>query len=527
MRHFNALVFSLLLLSTHAQSHRFGVGVLPLSPYALSYADGTVGLDGCVAVVYNYHDGISPQIAQVVTKLNPDGSLAWSTQLEHTISNAALDLKRVTITMDNSILLLGQSYSMQGNYYVLVKLSAEGEPVWSYTYDADLDNNFGDYGSSSVRSMPDGGASVCFGMLKKSTAMRVDQEGNVLWARSYVTDDEPTEKNPSFDHTVLPDGGMLLCEKAESDIFLVRVDPQGEVLWSQRYPNGAYNHTKCGIAVSTGGFLLGGFSDASAFLMRVDDNGAPEWMNTYTLDDPTLQQYMDGVGSIHELSDGGFLISPTTSSIAVAGFRVDAMGEPTMVKGLTSLSASSTEVLGIHSEEVIMAGVAHRFNADWTSDQTITVLRTGPELEPQCGSLVSALITTELISPFSPLTGCTVTLESVTRAPLDLGATVNAGTPIDLCALMVGVEEATARTTATLLPNLAEVGTALTMTGTTNMVARIERIGADGRLYTVVPTATASGTNTLDTQGWGTGVHTLRLLATDGSTTAVLRAVLH
>ena len=160
--------------------------------------------------------------------------------------------------------------------------------------------------------------------------LRLDQDGNVLWDRSFGGDG-PDELS-SLQET--SDGGFILGGSSRSgisgnksspavsgwDYWLVRLDQDGNKLWDKAFDHvGGDDHCNSLQQTSDGGFILGGSSAAppdplgSTFapdfwVLRLDSNGEKLW------DRPFGGSGDDTLYSLSQTRDGGFILGGTSDS---------------------------------------------------------------------------------------------------------------------------------------------------------------------------------------------------------------------
>jgi hypothetical protein len=486
-----------------------------------SYMDGAVAPDGSMAVLTGNLQITESQF--IITRLHPDGSVAWSRQVTTSVAGAWMEPRKVIFTSDGQILCFGLFFAQTGNQYFLSRLSGEGELLWSRSYAAGSEENAGDYGSSNLHATSDGGAALCLGMLKKTVAVRVDATGAVQWARSYVTSESPTEKNPGFDFAMMPDGGMLLTEKAEGDIFLVRTDAAGDLLWSQRYPNGLYNHPKMAIALTDGGYLVAGIAGLLPFAMRLDSYGGVIWAKQYTLD----EVYVEGFEQAVELEDGDFLLTPTANSIGLLGLRVSPLGAPvnaTMLPGTSSYA----DIMGQHNGEVLAGGVISGYDDLGNLISTYPVLRLPSTMDMACGTGTTYATAMDIPFPTAPTSGCTVQEETIGLVELITYATEQTASRGPLCAAVTGLHEVPPTELLTATPTLLSAGTPLFIDlGEGFMAGSIEHFISDGRSDRFFTFKAQQGRMEINTTNWVAGMHTVRVLDGNGAFIGTVRVLVH
>ncbi len=157
-------------------------------------------------------------------------------------------------------------------------------------------------------------------------AMKIDSAGIVLWAKTYTggfATNFSDIKNVST-------GGYIITGSSTSGgggALLVRIDNSGNLLWAKRYQypdipsgNASSEYGNAVIETSDGGFLVGGGVDyfwdgaaattvdtSSAMAFKTDANGTLIWNKVWTLTNPTKidKHYFNDVA---ESSDGYILV---------------------------------------------------------------------------------------------------------------------------------------------------------------------------------------------------------------------------
>lgn len=491
----------------------------PGGPGDFVYRDGAVDTDGTVALMMGSPDNTASQF--LLALVDSTGALRWTKLLNSAGAGEWMDPTKTTFASNGDLLCFGQHFSPSGSRYFQARITRAGEVVHATTYDADADENGGDYGFSDMQALPDGGSVMLFGMHNKSIAARTDADGTLLWARSFLTDDGPTTKNPGFSVDIRTDGSIVLSEKAENDIFLVCIDAAGVPNWSKRYPNGLYNHAKVVFNLSDGGLFVAGSADATPFAMRTDAYGGVIWFKRYDLDEVWIEGFERGV----ELESGEILLTPTENALGVVGVRISPMGEP--VEAILWNDASGySDLLGTHAGQVITSGTC--YSMELNSAATITLLRLEPDLGISCGSGTSGFTATDHTAQVSSMSGCTVADEPVRTASFTLNTAPMISTTADLCAAVTSIEDRTDGTVIRAYPSVLPAGETVHLTWSDGRtVSRVDHIGSDGRIEALrVNERRAAGLD-LPTTNWTSGVHTLRCWYVGQERSTDIRLVVH
>lgn len=192
----------------------------------------------------------------------------------------------------------------------IVKLNPDGSPAWEVTYDAP-----GLAGANNLIRTRDGGY-VFSGEGTSFMVVKIDAEGNVLWARDYG-DGGYTHLRvlEADDGRLLLTGATALEDPSTSNGRAVLLDPDGEVIWQKVYgrpgPNEFFTDAIQGY---NGNFIVAGSARGDYWLLELDRaTGNAIWQNTYGggaedtgLDvTPVLKRYYMVVGASDSFSDGG------------------------------------------------------------------------------------------------------------------------------------------------------------------------------------------------------------------------------
>ena len=239
-------------------------------------------------------------------------------------------------TRDEGYAILGYTSSSGagGEDLYLVRLSAEGQELWSQTYGGEAQDN-----GWSIHEI-EGGDFMLFGFTHSSGAggldfylIRTDPDGQVLWEATYGGEDD------EYGWALSPtdDGGFVLAGQTESygsgdiDGYLIKVDDSGELQWSQTYGGPDEDRLFSIDLCDDGGFILTGTSGQSStsrdvYLVRTDAQGELLWESRIGAD-------ADDVGhDVRQLVDGTFAVAGYTMNYGAERYdamllRVDENGE--------------------------------------------------------------------------------------------------------------------------------------------------------------------------------------------------------
>ncbi len=218
-----------------------------------------------------------------------------------------------------------ESYGAGQKDFWLVKVDPEGNQQWSKTF-----GGRGDDEAKCVQQTSDGGY-VIVGYTESYGAggadfwlVKVDSEGNQQWSKTFGGRGD--DKAKCVQQT--SDGGYVIVGYTESygaggaDFWLVKVDSEGNQQWSKTFggadDDGAYSvqQTTDGSYIMAGSTLSYGAGQEDFWLVKVDADGNEQWNRTFggVKDDLAW--------SVHQTSDGGYIIAGYTSSYGAGSIDI-------------------------------------------------------------------------------------------------------------------------------------------------------------------------------------------------------------
>jgi hypothetical protein len=210
-------------------------------------------------------------------KTDANGSIQWAKTYGGTDWDEAYSVQQ---TSDGGYILAGGTYSFGagGADIFLIKTDANGNIIWAKTYG-------GTYGAYSVQQTSDGGyilaGSTGFGPYYDIFLIKTDANGNIQWAKTYGGTDE--DRAYSVQQT--SDGGYIVVGRTLSfgagglDIFLIKTDANGNIIWAKTYGGTAWDGVSSVQQTSDGGYIVAGFTGSfgagyyDVFLIKTDANG--------------------------------------------------------------------------------------------------------------------------------------------------------------------------------------------------------------------------------------------------------------
>jgi len=204
------------------------------------------------------------------------------------------------------------------SYLLVKKTDLYGKTVWFKTFGTDRDPD----GGSDVIVANDGNY-VVLGNTESYGAGRIDfyllkldPNGNLIWSKTYggQYDESASEVLQTSDGGFIMCGNTKLSASGSRDAYIVRVDAQGNQLWAKNY-GGAGGETASGIIeTSDGGYIFSGSTtsngtdDFQLWIVKIDANGNEVWSKTHG------GAEWEEAASISPTSDGGYILSGYTLS---------------------------------------------------------------------------------------------------------------------------------------------------------------------------------------------------------------------
>ncbi len=220
---------------------------------------------------------------------------------------------------DGGMIICGYTISSAfgDNDFFIMKLNGSGNVVWS--------NLYGGSGNDQAVSMiktSDGnfvicGTSTSFSGTYDPFALKIDQNGNIIWNNLYRWWNEDYGTNI----IQTDDGGFLLTGYSNSfslggyDVIALKLDQSGIRMWYRVY-GGSENDYCTSAAISPdGGYMLAGYTFSygvagEGYIVKTYGDGVYRWSKTYG------GAGFDNIKDIQKVSNG-FIASGSTSSFGL------------------------------------------------------------------------------------------------------------------------------------------------------------------------------------------------------------------
>ena len=250
-----------------------------------------------------------------LVKTDSTGTLQWSKVIGGPSND---EIFSVCQTYDGGYLLTGWTFSFVAggnNDIFLAKTDSVGNVLWSKV----LGGSGMDYGNC-IRQAADSGYLVCCHFMAGGGSdiagiVKTDQNGNVLWAKSYWnTNGDEIFGGTSFHQTT--DGGFIISGSVRqpgtlifSDALLIRADASGNLLWAKSYQGIYQDWFNSVYQSSDGGFIAAGGSNGFGtpncdfFVVKTDTAGDISWSKVYG------KIWDHRAAFVQQTADGGYAIA--------------------------------------------------------------------------------------------------------------------------------------------------------------------------------------------------------------------------
>lgn len=177
----------------------------------------------------------------------------------------------------------------------LLKLDRKGDSIWTRIYPGGE--------GFCLQTTSDNGYIICGEKQDKLWLIKVDSDGNKLWERNdYQGTGTWMEKNS--------EGGYIVTGWLGGSVWLLKLDVNGDTIWSRCYGCGPWEDAGLSVVETRDSkYLILAWGTEWNFtlpysymrLLKVDKEGKLVWEKDYV--------ELNGWSSLHETSDGGFIIT--------------------------------------------------------------------------------------------------------------------------------------------------------------------------------------------------------------------------
>ncbi|MBN1274504.1 MAG: thrombospondin type 3 repeat-containing protein [Candidatus Aminicenantes bacterium] len=225
---------------------------------------------GVLAVGYE-HETSSDNTDAYLLKTDDSGNKTWESSFGGTGKDYAMDIVPVSssslsLTSDSGYLIAGYtaSYGEGGFDGWLIKINQNGNIVWRKTYGGNGNDLFygiaagneGDfYLAGQTSSSGEGGYDIWL--------LRVDQNGNIVWEKTFGGTDNDTCMDIVYgrsrnDYFLALAGNTKSYGSGETDIWLIQTDLSGNKKWDKTFGGSLADYGYAVLCDSDGGYIVCG-----------------------------------------------------------------------------------------------------------------------------------------------------------------------------------------------------------------------------------------------------------------------------
>lgn len=336
-------------------------------------------------------------------KNDANGNLSWSKIYGSGDANSDSWFSSATQASDGSFLLGGyiSNYGAGGDDFYLIKTDVSGTVAWTKTYGGGSDDD-----AYSIAPTNDGGY-VLTGMatsfadtLGDVYLVKVNANGDTLWSWTYgsnLTDamDQANSVQQTSDNGYII-AGVTVSNSQGEYALLIKTDSNGVIQWSKLYGNGTTSsdaQAQAVVQTADGGYAFAGYisnygaGDDDYYLVKTNATGDTVFTRTFG------SAGADDASGIIQTTDGGYMISGWTNGFQYGGghayyVKVDSNGHEgscNEYNTATTVNGSITFTGQRVTTQVSTGGVA--------GDSTFTTYDGGTMLNPNCESPANGIHT--------------------------------------------------------------------------------------------------------------------------------------
>jgi hypothetical protein len=252
----------------------------------------------------------------LLMKIAPNGDLIWTKTIG--VLDDDEQIYDMQPTADGGYILCGQYDEGFANiYYYLLKINANGDSLWSTTYNPAA----GDQARGRGVVVTDDQNYVIAGYVNRDNdnfahVVQLDLSGEAVWSQTWNF--EGAEYLSDIEKTT--DNGYIVCGYTNSigagnlDYFLIKTDNVGDSLWTRTY--GGTSSEFCYVVEQTAdeGYIMAGYGfsfghgSLDCYMVKTNSDGDTLWTRSYG------GSHQDDAYDLKLTSDGGFVLAGGTYS---------------------------------------------------------------------------------------------------------------------------------------------------------------------------------------------------------------------
>ncbi|MGD2295780.1 MAG: hypothetical protein PVF22_08080, partial [Candidatus Aminicenantes bacterium] len=352
-----------------------------------------------------------------VLKLSFTGDIEWQRTFGGTDNEEVYEVQE---TSDGGFIVVGYTNSSGAGRSdsLILKLTAEGDIEWQYTF-----GRSGDDWANSVQQTSDGGyvvggSSDAFGNGELVYwVLKLTPDGNVDWQYAYSTGVNCYLRSiqETSDEGYIVAGHMSPSVVGGYDLLILKLDSIGQIIW-QRYYGGVQDDWANSIQeTEDGGYFVAGYTGSfgaggwDIWALKLDSVGDIEWQRTYG------RGQDDWGTSAQQTSDGGYVVAGYTDSFGAgfSDFWVVKLSSLGLIEWQTPYGGTGDEAAFSVSQTddtgFVVAGTTGSYTAGGL-DLLVLKLYSDGTIDPSCAlpgssnaviNTTAATLSTTVIAPFT------------------------------------------------------------------------------------------------------------------------------
>ncbi len=267
-----------------------------------------------------------------VTKMDPLGNIIWTKTFGGANDDFSPGTSNIIQIQDGGFVVAGVTYSFGAGLsdYIVMRLDPDGNFIWARTY-----GGYQTDWAESIVQTPDGyvvggftrtyatGYHDCF-------VLGLDQSGNLSWANSFGG---PYEEG-IWRTVIASDGAYVFTANAEPysygarDILVYKLATSGSLSWARCYGGPGFEDCRDIIRTWDGGYAIAGWTgsfgsgEMDALLLKLDPSGNIMWATVAGGEGEDLGHW--GLG-LAQTSDSGYVMVGRTNSAGSGDYDASVM----------------------------------------------------------------------------------------------------------------------------------------------------------------------------------------------------------
>lgn len=257
--------------------------------------------------------GVPSEYAYLV-KTDANGDTIWTRTFDFATRSAAYSVRQTT---DRGYIIAGSALGPGMWDACLIRTDSHGDTIWTQTYGGLA----AEYGYSVVQTIDGGfvltGRTLSYGSGQEDVYLvRTKDDGDTIWTRTYggTGFDEGASVLQTSDSGFVVAGGVESLGAGGTDVYLIKTDARGDTVWTRAIGGASGDWGSAVRRTSDGGYIVVGTTysfgagGADVYLIKTDVNGNTLWTKTFG------GASTDFGYSVEQTTDSGYIIAAWTES---------------------------------------------------------------------------------------------------------------------------------------------------------------------------------------------------------------------